>query len=253
MAPGEGLPRVTLPPLASPVRELWHVLLTLADDAPVSWTLVGGQMVLLHALEHGEVPPVISQDGDMVADVRAQPGALSVLVQTLVDAGFVLSGISADGIAHRYERAIEDQPRAVVIDILAPDGLGERADLTTTPPGRTIEMPGGTQAINRTELCLVEHEDRQAHIPRPTLLAALIGKAAACGLGGDTSRHHRDLALLCSLVEDPFALAEQLTRGDRRQLRKAHALEDTAHTAWLLVPGRIRRNGQDAWAFLTDR
>lgn len=66
------LPVVTLPALASPVDKLWHSLLDLGE-LPVRWTLIGGQMVLLHGLEHGQVPPQISQDGDVVADIRTDP------------------------------------------------------------------------------------------------------------------------------------------------------------------------------------
>ena len=47
---------IELPPLASPVDQLWHALLDLSDRLTVPWTLVGGQMVLLHALEHGQAP-----------------------------------------------------------------------------------------------------------------------------------------------------------------------------------------------------
>jgi hypothetical protein len=58
---------IVLPPLASPVNQLWHVLLDLSEALAVPWTLVGGQMVLLHALAYGQVPPEPSQDGDVVA------------------------------------------------------------------------------------------------------------------------------------------------------------------------------------------
>ncbi len=68
-------PTVELPPLASPIDELWHVLLDLGEELTVGWALIGGQMVLLHTLEHGRVPPQISQDGDVVADVRTRPSA----------------------------------------------------------------------------------------------------------------------------------------------------------------------------------
>jgi hypothetical protein len=64
---------VTLPPLPAPVDRLWHVLLDLASGLRVPWTLPGGQMVLLHALEHGQVPPQISQDGDLVGPRSRRP------------------------------------------------------------------------------------------------------------------------------------------------------------------------------------
>lgn len=238
---------VELPVLPAPVDELWHTLLDLGDQLEVPWTLIGGQMVLLHAIEHGQIPPQISQDGDVIADIRAIPGALVHVVAGLEALGFALQSISADGLAHRYTRPA--QPRPVVIDVLAPEGLGERADLTTTPPGRTIEVPGGTQALSRTELITVVHEGRTGTIPRPTLLAAIVGKAAATALPGP-ERHYRDLALLCALVEDPFEISEQLTRKDRQRLRLASQLLDDAHAAWSLVPAAIRPAGQIAYGIL---
>ena len=60
----------------------------------VPWTLVGGQMVLLHALEHGQAPLEPSQDGDVVADLRADHGALIQAVRQLYALGFALDSIS---------------------------------------------------------------------------------------------------------------------------------------------------------------
>lgn len=42
---------VQLPALPAPVDQLWHVLLDLGERLRVPWTVVGGQMVLLHALD----------------------------------------------------------------------------------------------------------------------------------------------------------------------------------------------------------
>lgn len=113
-------PVVRLPPLAPPVDQLWHVLLDLAEQSGVPWTLVGGQMVLLHALEHGQVPPQVSQDGDVIADVRASPGSITALVTALEAAGLHVDGMSPDGLAHRYARPAA--PRPVTVDVLAPEG-----------------------------------------------------------------------------------------------------------------------------------
>lgn len=113
---------IELPILPAPVDELWHTLLDLDESLDVPWALIGGQMVLLHALEHGQVPPQISQDGDVIADIRAVPGALTRVVASIENLGCSLLDISADGLAHRYIRAAK--PRPVVIDVLAPEGLG---------------------------------------------------------------------------------------------------------------------------------
>ncbi len=180
-------PIIRLPELAAPVDQLWHVLLDLSEQLTVPWTLVGGQMVLLHALEHGRVPPQVSQDGDVIADVRSEQGAIAAVVAGLTVAGFELDEFSPDGLAHRYVRPSEPVP--VKVDVLAPEGLGVNTDLTTTKPGRTLEVPGGTQALERTERVEVVHEGRRALVPRPSLLAAMVAKGAACALPGDCSRH----------------------------------------------------------------
>lgn len=233
--------RVTLPALAAPVDQLWHVLLDIAENHRIDRTLIGGQMVLLHALEHGEVPPQVSQDGDIVANVRAAPAALTALVDGLTASGFTLARVSPDNLAHRYER--HAAPRPIVIDVLAPEGLGANADLTTTPPGRTIEVPGGTQALRRTERVEVAHEGRVGVVPRPSLLGAIVIKAAACGVPGDKTRHLRDLALLCALVDDPFALADDLTGKDRQRIRLAAALLVPSAPAWMLLPPHLAGRG----------
>lgn len=103
-------PALTLPPLASPVDILWHILLDLSEQLRTPWAVVGGQMVLLHALEHRQVPPQISQDGDVVADVRAAPNAISAIVNALQRAGFAVAGMSPDGLAHRYQRTAVPHP-----------------------------------------------------------------------------------------------------------------------------------------------
>jgi len=244
----DGAVAVTLPPLASPTREVWQVLLNLAGLPGVEWTLIGGQMVLLHALEHGVSPPQVSQDGDVVGNVRSNQKTIKRIVAFLEADGFTLDGISPEGIAHRYVKQWE--PADVKFDVLAPEGLSEGTDLSTTGSGRTIRVPGGTQALDPTERVLVAHEGREGFVPRPTLLAAIVGKGAACGLGGDVSRHLRDLALLCCLVADPFSMVEDLGRTDRRRVRLGHGLRDDAHPAWALVSQELRRDGQLAYQIL---
>ena len=238
---------IELPRMPAPIDQLWHVLMDLEERLTVPWTLVGGQMVLLHALEHGAVPPQVSQDGDVVADIRANRHALTLVVDVLDQLGFQLGGMSADGLAHRYVR--EAEPRPVVMDVLAPEGMGDRADLTTSPPGRTIEIPAGTQFLERSELVSIVHEGRTGRMPRPSLLAAIVGKAAAVELP-DPARHYRDLALLAALVGDPFELSERLTRKDRQRIRKANRLLDDKHPAWALLSPALRAQGQIALGVL---
>jgi hypothetical protein len=243
-------PVVVMPVLGDPVNKVWEVFLDLTERLHVAWTIVGGQMVLLHALEHGTVPPTVSQDGDVIADVRATQNALRHVAAELEQMGFALAGIANDGTAHRYRRDSRDGGRRVTIDVLAPDGVGERTDLTTTPPGHSLQVPAGSQALRRTKKVGIQVGDRLGQVPRPSLLGAIVAKAAACGIAGDSSRHYRDLAFLCSLVQDPFDLRSGLTKSDRRNLRLASPLDNSNHIAWLQVPENARDSGRNAWAIL---
>lgn len=87
-------------------------------------------------------------------------------------------------------------------------------------------------------------------VPRPTLLAAIVGKAAATALPGP-ARHYRDLALLLGLVVDPFDLHEQITSKDRKRLQLAHALLEESHPAWGLLPASARADGLITYGVLT--
>ncbi len=89
---------IELPPLGALDFELWQALLDIADRMPSDWTLVGGQMVLLHALEHGRAPQRLSEDLDVVVDARVRPPALSRMLLALRDLGFCEA---ADGHAAR--------------------------------------------------------------------------------------------------------------------------------------------------------
>ena len=135
-----------MPILAGYKFTLWETLLELADLRPQEWTLIGGQMVFIHAIEGGVEPVRVSSDLDVLVNARVVTGGVSDFVRAIQDLGFALAGSSPEGLAHRYCRG------RVSLDVLAPEGLGPRRDITTTPPGRTLQVPGGTQAIARTEL-----------------------------------------------------------------------------------------------------
>lgn len=122
---------VRLPTLAGHDDELWNTLIRMSEISG-HWTLIGGQMVFLHAMEHGASPPRVSTDLDVLANARIAGRPVAAFAAGITDLGFELDGISPEGIAHRYRRS------RVTIDVLAPEGLGERTDLTTTPPGKTL-------------------------------------------------------------------------------------------------------------------
>ena len=205
---------------------IWDALLDLADSrSQIEWTLIGGQMVMLHAAENQAAPLRVSRDLDIVVNARVVTGALRKMAANLKQAGFELDGVSADGIAHRYVRG------QASIDLLAPEGLGRRADLTTTPPGRTVQVPGGTQALDRTERVPVVHGGREGSVPRPSLLGAIVVKAAAISVDDVPRAQEHDLALLLSMIDDPGELIPDMTRKDRKRLRAA-GLENPDHPVW---------------------
>jgi hypothetical protein len=241
---------ITLPLLGAPTDQLWETLITLSKKTKrVPWMLIGGQMMLLHTLEHGREPLQVSQDGDAIADIRARPDALAAFVRTLESEGFASDGMSPDGLAHRYRHSTFNPP--VLVDVLAPDNVGQRANLTTTPPGRTVEVPASTQALNRLEeVEVVLASGRRGLVPRPDLLGAIIIKAGATTLAERRDRHFNDLALLCSLVDDPFEMREQMTTSDKRWLRRAGELANDDHRSWSLIDRAHRADGLSALKIL---
>lgn len=134
-------------------------------------------MVMLHGLEADRSPARVSTDVDVLANSRLVSISPGFIARVLIDMAFVADLSSPDGLAHRFPNG-----RARV-DVLAPDGLGPRADLTTVPPGRTIEVEGGSQALHRTELVPVRHGGRTVDVPRPNLLGAIVIKACAADRG----------------------------------------------------------------------
>jgi hypothetical protein len=123
--------------------ELWNGLIEVADAIPHDWTLVGAQMVFLHGLEHGRTPPRRTTDLDLVVDVRASAGGPHPFAQGLASLGYALEGVSADNVGHRFVRG------SVRIDVLLPDGLGARTPRQVASGARSVEVPGGTQALRR--------------------------------------------------------------------------------------------------------
>lgn len=215
----EPFPPIDRPPVDGEQanRHLWPFLGILANRFPGSWVLVGGQMVLLHGMEHGQLPQRETIDADTLVDVRIAPRGIMDFTTALTDMGLELEGINTDGIGHRLVG------QGLSIDVLAPDHLGSRATLTTIGPARTVQVPGGTRFLNKPSLCPVAVGGQVHWIPRPELAAAIVGKAAALSLP-DPVRHGQDLAFLFGLVPDPRAIDAVLTKSDRRWLLRAKPL-----------------------------
>lgn len=104
----------------------WHGLLDLYEAHPEGWTLIGGQLVHLPCAERGFAPQRPTDDADTVVDARTTR-VLGAVTASLKRIDFVPAPASADGVQHRWTRG------AAVIDVLIPDGMGERAE---RPPWR---------------------------------------------------------------------------------------------------------------------
>jgi hypothetical protein len=197
-------------------EQAWHALLDLYEAHPEQWTLIGGQMVHLHCAERGYEPLRPTTDADAVVNAR-EPQALGRVTATLTELGFEPGRPSADGIQHRWTRG------AAVIDVLVPEGLGERAGKRVSVSGfPTVAAPGGTQALNRSEVVEVQVGGRVGRVRRPVLLSAMIMKAAArletYGVG--LERHCHDFAVLAAMLAAGDTAAFELTAKDRTRLRR---------------------------------
>lgn len=225
--------------------DLWETLIEFTEIWPSEWTLIGGQMVFLHGLESRSIPPHVSMDLDVLVNARVVSRGVRDFARALEQREFQLDGISPEGLAHRYRR------RDITVDVLAPDGLGLRTDLTTTSPGRTLQVPGGTQALQRTELVPVVIGTMTGLVPRPSLLGAIISKAGAVEVADAPDAQREDLAFLLSLVDNPQAMRGELTKQDRKRLVARRELGDTDHPAWSLLDSSAQDKGRAALRILT--
>lgn len=209
----------------------WHLLFDLAEELPDTWCLIGGLMVALHGLDHGKLEVRSTADGDVLADIRAAPGALRQIADFL-ETRALEPEPGPEETLHRF-RCATDQGD-IIVDVLAPDHMGSRADLTTRPPGRTVEVPGGRQALDRSARVRVRVGGRTGSILLPSLTGAILVKAAALSLPGDSDRHYQDLAFLLALVDDPLTAKSELTQSERKHLRDCPLLDkDSRGWRWL--------------------
>lgn len=244
---------VTLTSMTPAQAEGWRTLLDLYQEFQAGWCLIGGQMVWLLALEHGVEPMRLTEDVDIVVDIRADQQAIKRLCTWLESHDFKLAGISPDGIGHRYVSTAYVGPGKVQFDVLAPDNMGQRTDLTTSPPARTVSAPGTRNALDAAQAIEIVHHERAGHVLRPSLIAAILTKAAATTIPvrDNPDRDWSDAAFLLTLVADPVGTAAELTRGHRRVLGNIRPLLDANHWAWQQL-GERARLGLTALEFLLD-
>lgn len=207
---------IFLPEMPKEQTASWLGLLDLYETLPDHWTLIGGQLVHLHCAERGAFMERPTNDADTVIDVRADPTFLRTFTRALVGIGFESAGVSAEGREHRWKRGDAS------IDVLLPEGIGERARERKGATGSpTLSTEGGTQALHRSEVVAVTVASRRGFVRRPNLVGALVVKAAAHTNVGDwdSRRHRRDFLALASLVTAGDFAGETLSKTDRWRLR----------------------------------
>lgn len=188
-------------------------------------------MVQLHALEHGALDVRATADIDVLAQARPQR-ALRMIDESLRREGFEMVGPDLDGYAHRYERD------GLVIDVLAPDGI--RPPRSISAGVKAIGVPGGTQALSRSETVTVRIKGRSFELRRPTLVGALLIKARSLMVHSDTDTQREDLLRLLALIEEPSQMAADLRKSERAWLRRAERRLDFSAVS-LLDADTMRR------------
>ncbi|MGO9179321.1 MAG: hypothetical protein ACLQBX_05155 [Candidatus Limnocylindrales bacterium] len=227
---------ITVVPASDAEADVWRTTLEVARlFGSWPWVLIGAQAISLLALERGESRGRATRDIDVVIDVRVVADGAHAAAARLVQAGFDLSA------EHPY-RFTRDADR---VDLLAPDNLGPRADLTTIPPATTIEIPGATRAIATRHVVSVEVVGvGSGSLSIPSLGGALVLKSAAW-TSRRAERDLEDLVRLLDMVDDPAAVHAELKPAERRRLAAIAELADARHPAW-----RVARDPNDARAAL---
>jgi hypothetical protein len=203
-------------PLEGAGETVWRALVALDDGVRSPWCLVGGQLVVLHCLERGVLPPRTTDDGDVVVDVFAHRAALTRATAVLADLGFAEQPDSR-GYGYRWVNG------AAHVDVLVPErSNAQRRPALTRRGSRSVETPAAQQAVARAERVPVRIGETSGHVARPDLLGAIVVKAAAAVVDSDPERHLQDVAVLCGLAAtaDLPALLGATTAKDRRRLRK---------------------------------
>jgi hypothetical protein len=123
--------------------------------------------------------------------------------------------MDADGYGYRYERD------GLIVDLLAPDGMRNPPRMATG--ALALGIPGGSQALSRSEEVHITVEDISFSLRRPSLLGAVLIKARSLMVHSDPESQREDLLRLLSLIPDPRAIAGELKASERQWLLRAEA------------------------------
>ena len=133
-----------------------------------------------------------------------------------------------------------------MVDVLAPDGV-------KPPPAlgvgvTAVGIPGGSQALARSETVLVRIGERSFELSRPSLLGAILIKARSLMVHSDPASQREDLLRLLSLVDEPRELATELRGTERGWLRRAEQRLDLQAPSLLVAT--LQRRAELAYRLL---
>jgi hypothetical protein len=131
--------------------------------------------------------------------------------------GGLMVALFASGL--EFERGFRFTVDGLVVDVLAPDGLPESRPPRTTGNLQTIQIPGGTQALGRTELIEIVVDGEAVRLRRPTLIAAILLKARALTVHGRPADQRHDLVTLLAMLDDPRSARGMVTKKEIGWLR----------------------------------
>lgn len=240
---------IEVPELLEFDQQAWFTLFDLSEAIPRHWALVGGQMVHLHCWQRGRPAPRVTTDTDIIMDIRARKSALTDVTRFLQDRGFDEVGRGPRNIGHRWSRG------RVMFDVLVPEGAGDSGSKARTILGaRTVQVPGGTQALERAQRVEVEVAGRVGTVTRPSLLGALVGKSAALEIPVDpnSGRHASDFVTLASLIDNPAGMSALTTSKDRQRVLAMLARVPESDPSWTSYGSGVAARGTAVMTFRPD-
>jgi hypothetical protein len=217
-------PVVVIRPPTEETRRLWSLVLDLAAEfgSDREWSLIGGLMVQLHGFEHDDDPRPTA-DIDLLAGAKRPPRMTEEMAELLVGRGAEISDPPRSDPRLGYRFEIEGE----IVELLGPDGL--RHDPKTTAGLKTFRIEGGSQALHRTEVVLVSLDGEEpVAVRRPSLLGAILIKGRVVAKRREVKyfSDRQDLIRLLTYVDDPRALAADVTRTESKRLRLAETAVD---------------------------
>jgi uncharacterized protein YjiS (DUF1127 family) len=201
---------------------LWRTVAKIAralQEEQERWCLVGGLMVALYAIQAGEIQRPTT-DIDLLGDARQRPSGTQWVSDRLRDLGAARHEIGGlEG-----EKGFRFELDGQVVDVLAPDGLARPA--LTGAQLQSMQIPGGSQALRRTETVAIVVDGQRAELRRPTLPAAILLKARSLAVHSRPDDQREDLITLLGLMSDPRSALAELAASERRWLRDAQTRLD---------------------------